>query len=192
MSNRYRLRGFLSLVSKIFYVISYQLCCCCLFLFFLHDGHIDFLSVNIYNKNMLQIHHLSLNYAMLVVLVDLSYVFSYTLITGTAMLSIKERSSVMLTKDSKTVLYHLYKEYCLRRSNGLSRSASKEFDSSESVQKLLFPDWSVSDVDDCMCELGRNGYLDNHHASDFIYDSSLPIKPLSPWKTRKRKLFLMS
>ena len=46
----------------------------------------------------------------------------------------------MLTKESKTVLYHLYKEYCLRRSNGLSRSASKEFDSSESVQKLLFPD----------------------------------------------------
>nr|DAE66684.1 MAG TPA: hypothetical protein [Caudoviricetes sp.] len=39
----------------------------------MHDGHIDFLSVNVYNKNMLQIHHLSLNYAILIVLVDLSY-----------------------------------------------------------------------------------------------------------------------
>lgn len=42
----------------------------------------------------------------------------------------------MLTKDSKTVLYHLYKEYCVRRSNGFSRSNAKEFDSSESVQKF--------------------------------------------------------
>ena len=78
----------------------------------------------------------------------------------------------MLTKESKTVLYHLYKEYCLRRTNGLSRNDSKELGSSESVQKLLFPDWSVSDVDDCMCELGQNGYLDNHHASNIIYCSS--------------------
>ena len=96
----------------------------------------------------------------------------------------------MLTKDSKTFLYHLYKEYCLRRSNGLSRSASKEFDSSESVQKLLFPDWSVSDVDDCMCELGRNGYLDNHHASDFIYDSSLTDKAIVTMENQKKETLL--
>ena len=99
-------------------------------------------------------------------------------------------SSLMLTKESKTVLYHLYKEYCLRRSNGLSRSASKEFDSSESVQKLLFPDWSVSDVDDCMCELGRNGYLDNHHASDFIYDSSLTDKAIVTMENQKKETLL--
>ena len=96
----------------------------------------------------------------------------------------------MLTKDSKTVLYHLYKEYCLRRSNGLSRSASKEFDSSEPVQKLLFPDWSVSDVDDCMCELGRNGYLENHHSSDFIYDSSLTDKAIVTMENQKKETLL--
>ena len=85
----------------------------------------------------------------------------------------------MLTKESKTVLYHLYKEYCLRRSNGLSRSASKEFDSSESVQKLLFPDWSVSDVDDCMCELGRNGYV-----------SSITYKAIVTMENQKKETLL--
>jgi hypothetical protein len=44
---------------------------------------------------MLQIHHLSLNYAILIVLVDLSYVFSYTLTTSTAMLSNYKRRFFM-------------------------------------------------------------------------------------------------
>lgn len=96
----------------------------------------------------------------------------------------------MLTKDSKTVLYHLYKEYCVRRSNGISRSNAKEFHSSESVQKLLFPDWSVSDVDDCMYELGRNGYLSNHHASDLIYDSTLTDKAIVTMENQKKETLL--
>ena len=96
----------------------------------------------------------------------------------------------MLTKDSKTVLYHLYKEYCVRRSNGISRSNAKEFHSSESVQKLLFPDWSVSDVDDCMCELGRNGYLSNNRASDLIYDSTLTDKAIVTMENQKKETLL--
>lgn len=96
----------------------------------------------------------------------------------------------MLTKEPKTVLYHLYKEYCLRRTNGLSRNDSKELGSSESVQKLLFPDWSVSDVDDCMCELGQNGYLDNHHASNIIYCSSLTNKAIVTMENQKKETLL--
>jgi hypothetical protein len=102
----------------------------------------------------------------------------------------KRKEFSMLTKDSKTVLYHLYKEYCVRRSNGISRSNAKEFHSSESVQKLLFPDWSVSDVDDCMCELGRNGYLSNHHASDLIYDSTLTDKAIVTMENQKKETLL--
>ena len=90
----------------------------------------------------------------------------------------------MLTKESKTVLYHLYKEYCLRRTNGLSRNDSKELGSSESVQK------SVSDVDDCMCELGQNGYLDNHHASNIIYCSSLTNKAIVTMENQKKETLL--
>nr|DAZ53596.1 MAG TPA: hypothetical protein [Caudoviricetes sp.] len=46
----------------------------CLLLFLRHHGcHVNFFSINFCNKNMLQIHHLSLNYAILIVLVDLSY-----------------------------------------------------------------------------------------------------------------------
>lgn len=54
----------------------------------------------------------------------------------------------------------------------------------------IFPDWSVSDVDDCMCELGRNGYLDNHHASDFIYDSSLTDKAIVTMENQKKETLL--
>lgn len=96
----------------------------------------------------------------------------------------------MLTKDSKTVLYNLYKEYRVNRSNGLSRSDSKDIGSSEQVQKSLFPDWSVSDVDDCMCELSRNGYLHTHHASDLIYESELTDEAIVVMENQKKETLL--
>ena len=96
----------------------------------------------------------------------------------------------MLTKDSKTVLYHLYKEYHVRRSNGSSRSDSKDFGSSQHVQELLFPDWSVSDVDDCMCELSRNGYLRTHHASNLIYESELTDEAIVVMENQKKETLL--
>lgn len=96
----------------------------------------------------------------------------------------------MLTKESKTVLYHLFKEYRVRRSNGLSRKDSKSFGSSEHVQEALFPDWSVVDVDDCMCELSRNNYLDTFHASNFIYESSLTDEAIVELENMKKETLL--
>lgn len=96
----------------------------------------------------------------------------------------------MLTKDSKTVLYNLYKEYRVNRSNGLSRSDSKDIGSSEQVQESLFPDWSVSDVDDCMCEFSRNGYLRTHHASDLIYESELTDEAIVVMENQKKETLL--
>lgn len=77
----------------------------------------------------------------------------------------------MLTKEAKTVLYQLYKEYLVRRDGNVSRSRAKCFSSAESIHASLFPDWSLEDVEDVLRELGRNGFLDNSYADDTIYDS---------------------
>ena len=96
----------------------------------------------------------------------------------------------MLTKNSKIVLYHLYNEYRIRRSNGLSRSVSKDFGSSEEVQELLFPDWSVDDVEDCMCELEENGYLETHCSSGIIYQSNLTNGAIARMENQAKETFL--
>ena len=96
----------------------------------------------------------------------------------------------MLTKESKTVLYHLYKEYQVRRSNGVPRTDSKNFGSSESVHNLIFPDWLVSDIDDCMCELGRNGYLENNHASGLIIEAKLTDKAIVTLENQKKETLI--
>ena len=56
----------------------------------------------------------------------------------------------MLTKEAKTVLYQLYKEYLVRRDGNVSRSRAKCFSSAESIHASLFPDWSLEDVEDVL------------------------------------------
>ena len=90
----------------------------------------------------------------------------------------------MLTKESKTVLYHLYKEYRFRR------SASKSFGSSERVQASFFPDWTISDVDDCMRELKRNGFLHTMIASNLVYESELTDDAIAIMDNQKKDTFV--
>ena len=96
----------------------------------------------------------------------------------------------MLTKESKTVLYHLYKEYRFRRKNGQSRSASKSFGSSERVQSSFFPDWTISDVDDCMRELKRKGFLHTMIASNLVYESELTDDAIAIMDNQKKDTFV--
>ena len=42
----------------------------------------------------------------------------------------------MLTKEAKTVLYQLYKEYLVRRDGNVSRSRAKCFSSAESIHEI--------------------------------------------------------
>lgn len=79
----------------------------------------------------------------------------------------------MLSKESKSVLYVLYKEYLSKRKSGISKSKALLFPSSTEVQKTNFNSMSAEDVDECICELGRNGYTNNFHASDIVYSFSL-------------------
>lgn len=96
----------------------------------------------------------------------------------------------MLTKEAKTVLYHMYKEYLIRRDNQVPRSRAKEFGSAKSIHTLLFPDWSLEDVEDVLRELGRNGFLNNHHADNTIYSCSLSDSAIVKMESQKKETLL--
>ncbi len=78
-----------------------------------------------------------------------------------------------LTKDAKTVLYKLYKEYSDRRKHGFTKSDSKNFINVEEIQKNFFPDLLLEDVEDSLRELGRNNFLNNLYADDTVYTCRL-------------------
>lgn len=96
----------------------------------------------------------------------------------------------MLTKEAKTVLYHMYKEYLVRRDNGESRSRSKNFGSAEKIHSYLFPDSSLEDIEDVLCELGRNGFLNNFYANDTIYTCDLSDSAIMKMENQKKETFL--
>ncbi|QDW74394.1 hypothetical protein FND36_10335 [Lachnospiraceae bacterium KGMB03038] len=96
----------------------------------------------------------------------------------------------MLTKEAKTVLYHMYKEYLVRRDNHIPRSQSKEFGSAENVQSLLFPDWELEDIVDTLRELGRNGFVKNFNADNTVYTCSLTDSAIVKMENQKKETLL--
>ena len=74
----------------------------------------------------------------------------------------------MLTKDSKTVLYRLYKEYLARKKNNAPKIDAKSFGSASMIRDSMFPDWILEDVEESLRELGRNGFLNNLYADDTV------------------------
>ena len=96
----------------------------------------------------------------------------------------------MLTKEAKTVLYHMYKEYLVRRDNHVPRARAKEFGSAESIHSSLFPDWSLEDIEDVLRELDRNGFLNNHYADDTVYDCELSDSAIVKMESQKKETLL--
>ena len=96
----------------------------------------------------------------------------------------------MLTKEAKTVLYHMYKEYLVRRDNGESRSSSKNFGSAVKIHSYLFPDSSLEDIEDVLRELGRNGFLNNCYADNTVYTCALSDSAIIKMENQKKETLL--
>lgn len=95
-----------------------------------------------------------------------------------------------LTKDAKTILYTLYKEYEKRRKHGTSKAESRSFDSAQSIQKDFFPDMLLEDLEDSLRELGRNDFLDNLYADGTVYHCALSDFGISTMESQKKETLL--
>ena len=96
----------------------------------------------------------------------------------------------MLTKDSKTVLYHLYKEYLARKKNNTPKIDAKSFGSASMIRDSMFPDWILEDVEESLRELGRNGFLNNLYADDTVCECLLTDSAIITLKNQKKNIFL--
>ena len=96
-----------------------------------------------------------------------------------------------LTKDSKKILYKLYKEYLDKRTHGFSKSSSKNFGSAKEIHNDFFSEFLLEDVEDSLRELGRNGFLDNLYADNTIYVCDLSDYAISTMESLPKD-FLVS
>lgn len=96
----------------------------------------------------------------------------------------------MLTKDAKTVLYHLYKEYCSRHDENIPRSVVKDFGSAGSIHASLFPDWSLEDIEDTLRELGREGFVTNLHGDNTIISCTLSDFAIATMENQKKEILI--
>lgn len=62
---------------------------------------------------------------------------------------------IILTKDSETLICHIYKAYLEKRKSGIPKSDANYFESSEVIHRELLPEWLFEDVDDTCRELSR-------------------------------------
>ncbi len=95
-----------------------------------------------------------------------------------------------MTKDAKTMLYHMYKEYLLRRDNQQPKSKAKDFDCAETIHDTLFPDWCLEDVIETLRELGRNGFVKNLYADDTVYYCTLTDTAIATMENQKKETLL--
>ena len=96
----------------------------------------------------------------------------------------------MLSKDAKTILYTLYKEYLLRREQGISKSKAKNFISAQYIHSTFFSDWYLEDIEDTIRELGRNNFLNNYYADNTIYHCELSDFAIVTMENQKKETFL--
>ncbi|MFR5112349.1 MAG: hypothetical protein ACLTEF_13890 [[Clostridium] leptum] len=107
-----------------------------------------------------------------------------------ASINYERKKSKMLSKDAKTVLYALYKEYLSRRKQGISKSKAKNFDSAQHIYSTFFSDWSLEDIEDTLRELGRNKFLNNYYADQTIYHCELSDLAIVTMENQKKETLL--
>ena len=85
---------------------------------------------------------------------------------------------IEITKDSDYLICSLYKAYLQKRSNGMNKIQASSMVGSEEIQKELFPNWSIEDVDATCRELHRAELLHCFFADDIVYESVLSDKAI--------------
>lgn len=95
-----------------------------------------------------------------------------------------------MSKYAKAMLYHMYKEYLLRRDNGYTKSNAKDFDGANAIHNTLFPDWYLDDVVETLRELGRNGFVKNFYADNTVYYCSLTDYAIAAMENQKKENLL--
>lgn len=98
--------------------------------------------------------------------------------------------SALLTKDSKKILYTLYKEYLNRREHNISKRNSKKFSSAASIQENFFPDIPLEDIEESLRELGRNDFLHNFYADNTIWECYLTDHAIALLENQNFEKFL--
>lgn len=84
-----------------------------------------------------------------------------------------------ITKDSKAVLFALWREYKRRRAAGQSRLQARLFPSSRAIRAEYAPDLDDADVLAALWELMRAGYLDGQNANNELIGCSLTDAAIS-------------
>lgn len=79
-----------------------------------------------------------------------------------------------ISKDSKKLLFLIYKSYLKKREDGMSRSNAISFGTSEDIYHDIMPESSADDVKSFLYELKNAGYI---QGSD--YDNKLCICELT-------------
>jgi hypothetical protein len=96
---------------------------------------------------------------------------------------------MLLTSDSKRVLFILYKEYKRRRKYGDSRAKAKLFRPLSDVKAFFFPRVPIEDLIDSLTELGNIGFVVNVFGSDTIYCFELTNEGLATLEDYPKDVF---
>lgn len=71
-----------------------------------------------------------------------------------------------MTKDAEKAMVILYTEHLRRRSFGTPKSVSAHFEDRKIYAIKDFSSWAATDIDDCLTELHRLGFLSRNILGD--------------------------
>jgi hypothetical protein len=80
---------------------------------------------------------------------------------------------IQLTRDSDALICLLYKQYCQKRKDGLSKAQAKRFGSSMDIHQSIALKWTAEDVDETCRELDRVSLLECFYADGIAYETYL-------------------
>lgn len=69
-------------------------------------------------------------------------------------------SEIILSKEAKTLIRAIYKEYKRRRKAGMPKDQARSFGDSDTIQANILDKWNINDIDEACQELNNAGLID--------------------------------